>query len=661
MAAPDNSTPVTINGGIVKTPLPATPSNVIITTTDGSNQNSSDRRLCFAPTEQAHNHGSDRARPLRTMPFDPEIWIGNLEDLGRRVWPHPSYKELIARSLTGDPKFALPDTVAKKNRFRSLRLRCCGDGCDQTTHGSDVEYEKPSRLETLAFGQTQNVIIYPFYMGLSELAAPQKLFAIVHRHETGGYRFWKADGTYHESYGLAKGSASVSSPRSARSANIGSLGSSKGQLTSTPTKSGRSAAQLADDLDTTPLRVVQKMRMLTRSRDMSTHVADGQTEDPLTNSSEPQSKRRLIARRHPATVRPGPKLGKPGARRPAKTTTWQSQSGFSSTQQPSRRLLHIKEICMLAYHLNGPTLKLMYGNDGFTVESGEGSLIDPTTQNPFLMTGQHAQYLLYSRQQSLKVVVSNNATRNIHESPDEITGGIILLEFGGSSARDEFIARIGQLIRGSINWKNDSSLELEPMYQELLEQLNTRRTAAFEAQQENTTTSHKSTEQTKLFVVKNESEVEGGEVTSCPTVVTETSLNDALATPGVPQFATLPTTQTLRGTLRSSIPVKASKSPDVPEIVAVDLTASSISQAQDTSATMLSEPKNPNSEMTMKKELQDLLREMYIKYPGAQDDVLVEEMALSLKVSLLGGDEERVRELKRELKVYLIAHHGWSL
>ena len=110
---------------------------------------------------------------------------------------------------------------------------------------------------------------------------------------------------------------------------------------------------------------------------------------------------------------------------------------------------------MLAYHLKGPTLKLMYGNDGFTVESGQGSLIDPTTQNPFLMTGQHAQYLLYSRQQSLKVVVSNNATRSIHESPDEITGGIILLEFGGSSARDEFIARIGQLIRGSINWKNE--------------------------------------------------------------------------------------------------------------------------------------------------------------------------------------------------------------
>lgn len=161
MAATDNGTSAAINGGIVETPLPATPSKAAITTTNVSNQNKSTRRLCFAPTEQAHNHGSDRARPLRTMPFNPEIWIGNLEDLGRRVWPHPSYKELIARSATGDPKFALPHTVAKENRFQSLRLRCCGDGCDQTTHSPDVEYEKPSRLEMLAFGQTQNVRLLP--------------------------------------------------------------------------------------------------------------------------------------------------------------------------------------------------------------------------------------------------------------------------------------------------------------------------------------------------------------------------------------------------------------------------------------------------------------------------------------------------------------------
>lgn len=53
-----------------------------------------------------------------------------------------------------------------------------------------------------------------------------------------------------------------------------------------------------------------------------------------------------------------------------------------------------------------------------------------------------------------------------------------------------------------------------------------------------------------------------------------------------------------------------------------------------------------------------MLREMYIKYSGAQDDDQVERMTLSLKASLLAGEEDRVRELKRELKVYLIAHHG---
>lgn len=114
-------------------------------------------RLCFAPSEQAYNHGSDRVRPLRTMPFDSETWIGNFEDLGSRVWPHPSFKELLARSLTGDSKFPLPDTIAKENRFLSLRLRCCGTSCCPTTQSPFVEYERPSRLETLAFERTQNV------------------------------------------------------------------------------------------------------------------------------------------------------------------------------------------------------------------------------------------------------------------------------------------------------------------------------------------------------------------------------------------------------------------------------------------------------------------------------------------------------------------------
>jgi hypothetical protein len=72
---------------------------------------------------------------------------------------------------------------------------------------------------------------------------------------------------------------------------------------------------------------------------------------------------------------------------------------------------------------------------------------------------------------------------------------------------------------------------------------------------------------------------------------------------------------------------------------------------------VLSEPKISTSETTMK-EFSILLREVYVKYPDAQDDDEVEKMALLLKASLLAGDQERVRELKMDLKVYLITRHG---
>lgn len=101
---------------------------------------------------------------------------------------------------------------------------------------------------------------------------------------------------------------------------------------------------------------------------------------------------------------------------------------------------------MLAYHLTGPGLQLMYGTNTFTVESDEGSLIDPTTECPFLITEHHAQYVLYSRQKSLKVILSKDTTRSIDESANEITGGIILLSLGESSARDAFIARIKLMV-----------------------------------------------------------------------------------------------------------------------------------------------------------------------------------------------------------------------
>ncbi|KAI4747473.1 hypothetical protein E4T50_02180 [Aureobasidium sp. EXF-12298] len=448
MTASNSGIPAAINSGIVEMPSHDVSSEEVIATIDDSDHNKNRRRFCFAPTEQAYNHGSDRVRRLRTMPFDSETWIGNLDNLGSRVWPHPSFNELLARSLTGDPRFPLPNTVAKENRFQSLRLRCCGEECLPTTHSPPVEYEKPSPLETLAFERTQN-------------AGLQRLFAIVHRHENGRYRFWKADGTYHEFYGLVKGSISMfPSPRSARSTNIGSLGSPERRSTSTSTKSSKPVAQFAGDLDDTTLQVAQEMRTLTRSGNMEGQLVSGQVEVPFADCPEPPSKRRIVAGSyvphgkeidfakvsHIATPRSMAKPKQLRFRRPSATSARHSQPSHIRTQGPVRSLLHIKEACMLAYHLTGPALQLMYGNHAFTIESREGSLIDPTTDDPFLMTEQHAQYVLYSRQRSLKVILSKEITRSINESADRMTGGVVLLEFGGSDARDDFIASIKYMV-----------------------------------------------------------------------------------------------------------------------------------------------------------------------------------------------------------------------
>lgn len=476
MPLPETPSEAAIDGGIVQTPKHETLSKPANTTTGDSDQNKPIHRVCFAPTEQPYNHGSDRLRPLRTMPFDSQTWIGDFEHLGDRVWPHPSFKELLARCLTGNPRFPLPDTVPKETRFQSLRLRCCGDECCPTTQTPPVDYETPSRLETLAFERAQNVrnlqdplgstdhadmvsevVIYPFYVRLSKQTGLQRLFAIVHRHENGKYRFWKVDGTYHGSYGLVKGSISMfQSPRSARSTNIGSLGSLERRSTSTPTRSGESAAQFAGNLDDTPLSVVQETRALTRSEDMGTQSVNGLDEDPFVDQS---SKRRFVAGSsapsgrkfkcakvsHKATSR---FMARPKNFRIelASATSSKHLHSDHTIKEPNRPLLHIKEVCMLAYHLTGPGLQLMYGKDAFTVESGEGSLIDPTTECPFRITDQHAQYVLYSRQKSLKVIMSKDPTRSIDDSANEITGGVILLSFDGSSARDAFIARIKLMV-----------------------------------------------------------------------------------------------------------------------------------------------------------------------------------------------------------------------
>ena len=297
------------------------------------------------------------------------------------------------------------------------------------------------------------VIIYPFYVRLSKRTGLQKLFAIVKRQNDGEYKFWKADGTYHESYGLSKGSVSIfQSPESIQSTNTGSLSSSKRRLTSTPTKRGSPAAQVFDDLDDTPLRIIQKKRTLQKKK---TQLANGLDGNPFKDSPEPPSKRRVTADSFLTQARGSSKTKTSyKATLPAPTTSKNPRvRGRSRTpaehtgiQPPSRPLLQINEVCMLAYHLTGKDLKLMYRTNAFTIESGEGSLIDPRTGCAFEVGVQHALYVLSSSQNSLKVVLSKDTTWSVSESIDEMTGGIILFEFGGVSARDEFVAGIKHLV-----------------------------------------------------------------------------------------------------------------------------------------------------------------------------------------------------------------------
>jgi len=302
------------------------------------------------------------------------------------------------------------------------------------------------------------VVIYPFNVRLSKQTGLQELFAIVHRDENGRYRFWRADGTYHEYFGLTKGNISMfQSPKPAHSANIGSMDPLEVQSRSTPTKASKSPAQLVGDLGNKPLRAVQEMRTL---RDMGAQSVNGQDEDPFVNTLEPSNKRRAVVDSsapsgrkskctkvsHKATSRFMARPKNFRVERLAATSPNHSQSSRKNTVELSRPLLHIHEVCMLAYHLTGPGLQLMYGKDAFTVESGEGSLIDPTTENLFLITEQHAQYVLYSRQKSLKAILSKDTTRSIDESANGITGGVVLLSFGGSSARDAFITRIKLMV-----------------------------------------------------------------------------------------------------------------------------------------------------------------------------------------------------------------------
>jgi hypothetical protein len=155
----------------------------------------------------------------------------------------------------------------------------------------------------------------------------------------------------------------------------------------------------------------------------------------------------------------------------------------------------------------------------------------------------------------------------------------------------------------------------------------------FNAQKGNSIKNEAPAERIQSPSAENGAKADGGEGTSCPQVVTETSSSRVSATPIALESAVPVATPMSREPLQSS-------------------------QAEDTTAVAPSQPAILTKEAAAKKELQDLLREMYVKYPSAQDDDQVESMVLLLKASLLSGEQERVRELKTELKLHLIINHG---
>ncbi|KAI5194414.1 hypothetical protein E4T39_08680 [Aureobasidium subglaciale] len=629
--------------------------------------------LCFAPSQQAYNnHGSDRLRALRTMPFDNSIWIGNLDDLGSRVWPHPSFNELLARSLTGDPRFSLPDTVSKDDGLQDLRLRCCGDSCSPTSQSPFLEYERPSRLEMLSFERSQNVVIYPFHVRLSKATGLQKLFAIVRRHENGDHKFWRADGTYHESYGLAKGSISVfQNSKSARSTNIGSLASMKRPLAAPPIKSAQSKAEVfenVDNVDDVPLCLVQKTRALTRSRNTEAQLSGGLEED----SVESPSKRRALADpsseplvqnskrvRSFHTPTPAPQATSNKIRATGIFDTPTKQSGHAKNQRPSRSLLHVSEVGMLAYHLTGEGLKLLHKATAFTIVSAEGSLIDPTTDRPFEITEQHAMFVLSSCQNSFKVILSETATWSIFESPNDITGGLILLDFDSESARDEFLARIKQMVGMVVGGIGDvDDHVLESMYRTLLKHLNNCRAAMSGNQTQTELASLTSVEQSQSLPEEGSSKSDGQEDGCCPASVVKAAPHPDPRTPGGSKCDKLPLTPMSLESSSFGRPTATMDVCSMPKLVTASSTGSLYNQAREKQAVASSSSEPSVSEIAMKKEMLSLLRDIYVKYPSAQNDDQVENMALMLKAPLLAGNTERVKEVKMELKVYLIAHHG---
>lgn len=194
------------------------------------------------------------------------------------------------------------------------------------------------------------------------------------------------------------------------------------------------------------------------------------------------------------------------------------------------------------------------------------------------------------------------------------------------------------------------------MYGKLTQQLNSRRSARSDSQKTTEPTVRESIENLTATVLESSGNSEGDKTVSCPAIMIKSSPSHAPRTPvdlSVPEYPATPVSNGPLPDHRSTEIVSSANDPS--PVATVPTTALAPSNKTNMFST---EADGSSNEAAMKKALSSLLHDTYIKYPSAQDDDDVETMALLLKAPLIAGDMARVRELRMELKVYLIAHHG---
>ena len=194
------------------------------------------------------------------------------------------------------------------------------------------------------------------------------------------------------------------------------------------------------------------------------------------------------------------------------------------------------------------------------------------------------------------------------------------------------------------------------MYGKLTQQLNSRRSARSDSQKTTEPTVRESIENSTATVLESSGNSEGDKTVSCPAIMIKSS--HAPKTPvdlSVPEY---PATPISNGPLPDNRSTAAVSSPNDHLTFSTAPTSAEAVSPNKTTDMFPTEADGSSNEAAMKKALSSLLHDTYIKYTSAQDDDEVETMALLLKAPLIAGDMARVRELRMELKVYLIAHHG---